>query len=74
MLHILSEKKKNYFYRKYIGSIRPVLFESKREGKIIGHTDNYLKVELIGDIKLINKIIMVKLIGMNGENLIGNLI
>ncbi len=73
MLHILSEKKKNFFYRKYIGSIRPVLFETKKDGKIIGHTDNYLKVEVVGDIKIINKIILVKLVGMNGSNLIGDL-
>ncbi len=46
-LRILSQKKKNQFYQKFVGSNRPVLFEqSKKEGKMSGFTDNYIKVEL----------------------------
>ncbi len=74
MLHILSQKKKNYFYNAFLGSVRPVLFESRKNGKLIGHTDNYIKVELLGNIKIINKIVMIKLIEINGLNVIGELL
>ena len=74
MLHILSEKKKRYFYQKFIGSERFVLFESMKNGKIFGHTDNYLKVEVSDDSKIINKIKKVKLLGINKTNLIAKLI
>ncbi len=42
----LSEKKLNEFSSKFIGTVRPVLFEQPRKGMPMhGFTDNYLKVE-----------------------------
>ena len=67
MLHILSDKKKRYFYDKFVKSIRPVLFESFKNGKLIGHTDNYIKVEVEGHNTLINRIKNVKLIQNQGS-------
>ena len=67
MLHILSDKKKRYFYDKFVKSIRPVLFESFKNGKLIGHTDNYIKVEVEGHNTLINRIKDVKLIQNQGS-------
>jgi len=46
MLHILSEKKRRYFQNQFIKRERPVLFEHMKNGKIIGHTDNYIKVKV----------------------------
>jgi len=45
-LHILSEKKKRYFYQQNIGSIRTVLFEQSDDQQVVfGFTENYIKVK-----------------------------
>ena len=56
MLHILSDKKQRYFHDQFINKNRPVLFENIKNGKIIGHTDNYIKVQVEGGTSLINTI------------------
>ena len=55
-LHILSDKKRRFFHEQFIGQERPVLFESVKNGKIMGHTDNYIQVQVNGEIDLINTI------------------
>ena len=61
-LHQLSDIKHAEFYKKNIGKIKSVLFETgNNEEKIIGFTDNYIKVETRYNKKLVNKIIKVKL-------------
>ena len=59
MLHILSDKKRRYFHDQFIKKNRPVLFENMKNGKIVGHTDNYIKVQVEGDTSLINMIQVV---------------
>jgi threonylcarbamoyladenosine tRNA methylthiotransferase MtaB len=57
MLRILSEKKKQAFYRKHLGTARPVLFEKEEDGgKMHGFTDNYIKVTSGYDPLLINTV------------------
>ena len=56
MLHILSDKKQRYFHDQFINTKRPVLFENMKNGKIVGHTDNYIQVHVEGEITLINRI------------------
>ena len=56
MLHILSDKKRRFFHEQFIGQERPVLFESVKNGKIMGHTDNYIQVQVNGEIDFINTI------------------
>ena len=73
MLHILSEKKRRYFYDHFINTHREVLFESSRNGKLVGHTDNYIKVEIDNIPGLVNKIHSVKLIENRGEFVMGEL-
>ena len=73
MLHILSNKKTHLFNDKFLNSNRPVLFESIKNGKVIGHTDNYIKVQVDGDSKLINKILPVNLELNRGSNIFGTL-
>lgn len=66
MLRILSEKKRRAFYEQFLGQTRPVLFEhSKTENVMTGFTDNYVKVELPLDEKLINRIAPVELLTIN---------
>lgn len=62
MLRILSEKKRRHFYEQHEGDCRPVLFEAKnQDGKMFGFTDNYIKVCVEYDEKLINQIAIVEL-------------
>ena len=56
MLHILSDKKRRYFHDQFIKKNRPVLFENMKNGKIVGHTDNYIKVQVEGGTNLVNTI------------------
>ena len=73
MLHILSNKKTHLFNDKFLNSNRLVLFESIKNGKLTGHTDNYIQVQVDGDSKLINKILPVNLELNRGSNIFGTL-
>ena len=62
MLHILSEKKKRQFYEENVGSERTVLFESEEEnGMMYGFSENYVKVKIPFEAKLINAFHKVRL-------------
>ena len=56
MLHSLSEKKQRFFQDCFIGKERPVLFETIKNGKLQGHTDNYINVQINAGPELINTI------------------
>jgi threonylcarbamoyladenosine tRNA methylthiotransferase MtaB len=73
MLHILSDKKRRYFHDQFIGKFRPVLFETMKNGKILGHTDNYIQVQVDGNPELINTIHSLKLTLNNGAVVDGEL-
>ena len=73
MLHILSDKKRRYFHDQFIGKIRPVLFETMKNGKILGHTDNYIQVQVDGNPELINTIHSLKLTLNSGAVVDGEL-
>ena len=73
MLHILSEKKRRYFQNQFIKRERPVLFEHMKNGKIIGHTDNNIKVKVDYCPNLINTIQTVRLTINHGDNMYGAL-
>ncbi|MFT6814620.1 MAG: threonylcarbamoyladenosine tRNA methylthiotransferase MtaB [Sphingobacteriales bacterium] len=62
MLHILSDKKRKYFYDAHISNVREVLFEeNQRKGLMYGFTDNYIKVQTPYKKSLANTIARVKL-------------
>ena len=68
MLRILSEKKRQYFYRQYQGQFREVLFEvNKKPGLMSGFTDNYIKIEAPLQPEMINKISTVQLMNITEE-------
>lgn len=57
MLRILSEKKREAFYRQFENTTRPVLWEAEKNGdEIHGYTDNYIKVSAPFDSKMANTI------------------
>ena len=66
MLHILSDKKRRFFHDQFISKYRPVLFENMKNGKLLGHTDNYIQIQMEGGSELINSIHSVKLVDNHG--------
>ena len=70
-LHLLSEQKLLKFYDQFIGQKRPVLFESVKNGLLIGHSDNYIKIRSKGSPDLINTIQNVELLYNDGQYVYG---
>jgi threonylcarbamoyladenosine tRNA methylthiotransferase MtaB len=69
-LRILSEKKRQAFYRHHLGKTYSVLFEAEEDkGKMSGFTQNYIKVETDYDPLLVNELISAELleITLNGN-------
>jgi len=62
ILHDLSERKLQDFYKQNIDTERSVLFEgNKKENKMFGFTENYIKVETVFNKELVNSVRKVKL-------------
>ncbi len=77
LLHQLSTKKHKQFYNQHLGKTYKVLFEARnRDQKILGFTDNYIKVEVNYSADLVNQIRTVKLLKINEQtgNVIGQII
>ena len=73
MLHILSDKKRRFFHDKFIGKNRAVLFENMKNGKIMGHTDNYIHVQTDGAPEFVNTIKSIKITLNHGAVVDGEL-
>ena len=58
----LSNELENDYMNKFINKTVLLLPEVYKEGYLIGHTDNYLKIRVKGSHELLNKIIEVKVI------------
>lgn len=72
----LSAAKHEAFARRFLGSVRPVLFEHRtKDGKMSGFTDNYLRVEAPAPDGLENTIAAVRLDSLkaDGETITGTL-
>ena len=59
---------------KFIGKNVVLLPEIYKEGYLIGHTDNYLKVRVKGSHELLNKMVSVKIHKNNYPYLDGEII
>jgi threonylcarbamoyladenosine tRNA methylthiotransferase MtaB len=71
MLHILSDKKRRYFYEQQIGKDFSVLFEEDiANGMMQGFTENYVRVTAKYDPLLINEIKLVSLISIDDNMLV----
>jgi threonylcarbamoyladenosine tRNA methylthiotransferase MtaB len=69
MLHILSDKKRRFFYESQLGKKTQVLWEAEiNQGKMYGFTSNYVKVTTPYDPLLVNELKEVKLTHINEEN------
>jgi threonylcarbamoyladenosine tRNA methylthiotransferase MtaB len=71
MLHILSDKKKRAFYEQNLGTERTVLFESEEENGVMhGFTENYVKVKIPFNQKLINQFHKVRLTEIDRDGIV----
>lgn len=70
----LSRLKKEIFHTKHLNSIRPVLFEGKRDknGLLKGVSDNYIDVRIKGPDSLLRTEIPVHLSRLEQEYVLGN--
>lgn len=69
----LSNENQKKYNEAYIGKTVQVLFEEESNGYIKGHTQNYLVVNINGNIeKFHNKVIQVQITSKLGEELLGN--
>jgi len=67
-LRILSSKLQRAHYERHIGTTRNVLFEAEEvDGRMLGYTDNYLRVSAPFDASSVNTIIPVPLSRINGD-------
>ena len=66
----LSDRKLAAFTQKYLGTVRPVLFEHAvdDDGLMKGFTDNYLRVAVPADTRLSNTIVNVRLVESLGHD------
>ncbi|MDJ1480539.1 tRNA (N(6)-L-threonylcarbamoyladenosine(37)-C(2))-methylthiotransferase MtaB [Cytophagaceae bacterium YF14B1] len=66
MLHILSDKKRRYFYEQQLGKVSIVLFEDDAEdGQMHGFTENYVRVTAKFDPVLVNELKPLRLTSIN---------
>ncbi|OJJ17763.1 tRNA (N(6)-L-threonylcarbamoyladenosine(37)-C(2))-methylthiotransferase MtaB [marine bacterium AO1-C] len=71
MLHILSDKKRRYFYEQQLSTEFTVLFEKDIEdGQMEGFTENYVRVTAKYDPLLINELKKVRLSHINEHMLV----
>lgn len=70
----ISKELKNEYYKQFIGKAFDVLVETYSDGYLIGHLSNYGKVKFIGDEKLINNLVMVKLTNYINDEFSGELL
>lgn len=70
MLHILSDKKRRYFYEQNTGRVATVLFEKDIEnGMMEGFTENYVRVVAKYDPLLINELKTIEMTKINADML-----
>jgi threonylcarbamoyladenosine tRNA methylthiotransferase MtaB len=71
MLHILSDKKRRFFYEQQLGKTFTVLFEEDVEdGKMQGFTENYVRVCAKYDPLLINEKKQISLVSINDKMIV----
>lgn len=67
-LRILSSKIQRAFYERHMNATRPVLFEhEEHEGRMLGFTDNYVRVTMPFDQAAVNNVLPVVIGRINGD-------
>ncbi|MDX9751276.1 MAG: tRNA (N(6)-L-threonylcarbamoyladenosine(37)-C(2))-methylthiotransferase MtaB [Flavobacteriales bacterium] len=67
-LRILSNKLHRDFLHRHLGTVRPVLLEmDEHDGRMLGYTDNYIRVSMPYDPTLTNTVVPVALQRIDGD-------
>ena len=69
---VAAEMRQEYL-KGCVGKLYSVLFEQPRDGKFFGHAPNYMEVLVDGE-HLHNQVKQVRIIGMEGEALLGEIV
>ncbi len=71
MLRILSEKKRLAFYQSQLGSTQSVLWEhDEKDGKMVGFTENYIKVQTAYQEEYVNQTMEVDLVQLTENGIV----
>lgn len=71
----ISDNKLREFQERFVGCVRPVLVEHTAHGGLMhGFTDNYIKVTLPDDPQLYNRLVDVRLLEVDGEEMKGEVV
>ena len=74
MLRILSDKKRRQFYEDNLNEVKEVLVENDiKKNRMYGFTDNYIRISLPHEAALVNSIVPVNLLSINGEGTVDGL-
>ncbi len=67
-LRVLSDKLHRTFLERHLGTERPVLFEAEElNGRMLGTTDNYIRVSMPYDPARVNTVVRVRLDRVDGD-------
>ena len=72
-LRELSALKKTTYFERFINKTEYVLFEQKKNGYWTGLTDNYIRVNVISESDIQNRLLPVILQSINGQTMLGKL-
>ena len=70
----LSKEQGAKYRARFVGTSRKVLWESRKASKWIGLTDNYLRVTADCDRELHNQITWARIVGLNGQSVIAEVV
>ena len=66
----LSKEQGAAFRVRFVGTSRQVLWESRKAGKWVGLTDNYIRMTARSECELANEITWARIVGLNGQSVI----
>ncbi len=73
-LRELSQRKRQLYFRRFLGKTEPVLFEQRKNGYWSGLTDTYIRVKVRGEENLENRLIPVRLEAIDGQTMQGEIL
>lgn len=72
-LRELSARKRRMYFQQFVGKEAEVLFEQQKNGFWNGLTDTYIRVKVQSDMDLQNRLLPVRLEGVEGQAMLGRL-
>ena len=70
----LSKGQETDYRARFVGSARRVLWESRKAGKWVGLTDNYIRVTAGSDRELANEVTWARIVDLNGQSSVAEVI